>query len=986
MGGRLKSNAQMEALRDTLDECELRSMYASGEFFTWAGKIAPNSMVFERLDRFVNSEGWRHLYPAASASNLEFYHSDHRPVEVVTGPDQSARGFGVKNKTFKFEACWLMEDEIEDIVERGWLSAPSSSPLYEKIAICCEYLKVWAGSRFRSLSKQLADKRKRLNSLKNHHQWSSSLAQIHELEKTIEKLEAQEESYWRQRSRNLWLSSGDRNTKFFHSQANKRRSQNVIKGLLSSHGDLCSDSRGMAEIILKYFSSLFSSDHPSDRDFSKVLEKVQQKVDDNMNAYLTLPFTAEEVKKAVFDLGPERAPGPDGMPGLFFQKFWKIVGGDVSRAVLAVLNEGAPLEEWNRTMITLLPKNKNPLTLKEYRPISLCNFCYKIVSRAIANRMRRVLPNIIDDFQSAFVPGRLISDNIIVGFECMHWIRSQKRSKRGFAALKLDMSKAYDRVEWNFLKAIMLKMGFHHSWVWKILQCVQTVSFSFCVNQEVFGNLKPQRGIRQGDPLSPYLFVICAQGLSSMLASLEAEKAIHGVRVASGGPSVSHLFFADDSLVFFRAEISEAEALLGALKSYEKASGQLINFDKSSLSFSPNTKPEIIDRIKSLLTIPVTQCHEEICAIPLPHQNEEDTRYWKFNSKGVYSVRDGYKLAIGAFDTLENQSAQGLHKWWKGLWGIKVPPKIKIFWWRVAKDCIHSGVNLRAHHLPISGMCSLCNFHADTTLHSLFFCPIMKPLWKHQPFAALLKKAKYASTLDMCLWMFENQSIDEFEYFATFTWFLWKERQRVIHENPKGHKSIKVEGVEAFLSNFQRANVCAGQVCKDSGVSSTAKWSPPPLGKSRLEVDACVNELRGRFGVGGIVRNAENKPILAFGKVVETPRSVLECELQAIWEGLEVCQNLNIHPAEIVSDSFLAVQAVTGEGEFQNYIKVWVSRIQKQIRNEAELRLFHVRRTANTVAHSLAQFVCFSQIPFVWKIGSLPFWLEELVTKDSITD
>lgn len=123
------------------------------------------------------------------------------------------------------------------------------------------------------------------------------------------------------------------------------------------------------------------------------------------------------------------------------------MGRDITKAVLAILNDGYPLLDWNDTVVTLIPKTMTPLTMRDYRPISLCNVCYKIVARALTNRLRPILKNTINDFQSAFILGRLISDNIILGFETLHWIRNRKRGADGYAALKLDMSKAYDRVE-----------------------------------------------------------------------------------------------------------------------------------------------------------------------------------------------------------------------------------------------------------------------------------------------------------------------------------------------------------------------------------------------------------------------------------------------------------------------------------------------------------------------------------------------------------
>lgn len=280
------------------------------------------------------------------------------------------------------------------------------------------------------------------------------------------------------------------------------------------------------------------------------------------------------------------------------------------------MNDGGDLSEWNSTLITLIPKVHEPLTLKDFRPISLCNTCYKVVSRAITNRLRTVLAQVIDPYQSVFIPGRLILDNVIVGFECMHWIRNNKKAKAGFAALKLDMSKAYDTVKWIFLRAIMIKLGFVENWVNLIMRCVTSVSYAVRLNHSIVGNIYPSRGLRQGDLLSPYLFVLCAQGLSSIFTRAVELRLFKGVKIAASCPVISHIFFANDSLVFFRAKKEDGLQVRKCLLAYERASGQVVNYEKSALSFSPSTSTNDIEEIKNELSITVVQGHELYLGLP----------------------------------------------------------------------------------------------------------------------------------------------------------------------------------------------------------------------------------------------------------------------------------------------------------------------------------------------------------------------------------
>ena len=268
------------------------------------------------------------------------------------------------------------------------------------------------------------------------------------------------------------------------------------------------------------------------------------------------------------------------------------------------------------THIVLIPKIKSPKKITDYRPISLCNVIYKIISKVLANRLKQILPNLISTSQSAFVSGRLITDNFLVAYESLHAMHCRKKGRRGSLALKLDVSKAYDRVEWAFLKGIMTKLGFPGVWIERVMCCVSTPSFSIRINGKSFGNITPSRGLRQGDPLSPYLFLLCAKGFSSLLAKAEAENRLHGVSICRRALSISHLLFADDSLLFYKATQDEVHALADILQLYASASGQLINLDKSSIYFSSNTDGGQRNWIKTWLKVKEVDRFENYLGLP----------------------------------------------------------------------------------------------------------------------------------------------------------------------------------------------------------------------------------------------------------------------------------------------------------------------------------------------------------------------------------
>lgn len=171
------------------------------------------------------------------------------------------------------------------------------------------------------------------------------------------------------------------------------------------------------------------------------------------------------MKHALDAIGDMKAPGPDGLPAIFFKEYWDVIGGKLPEEVLMILNGGNMPTGWNETVIALIPKVEKPEKATELRPISLCNVMYKVISKVLSARLRLILLEIITPNQSAFVPGRLILDNILIAYEITHNMLNKREGDLGYAALKLDMSKAYDRVEWDFLAKMMLKLGFDDRWV-----------------------------------------------------------------------------------------------------------------------------------------------------------------------------------------------------------------------------------------------------------------------------------------------------------------------------------------------------------------------------------------------------------------------------------------------------------------------------------------------------------------------------------------
>ncbi|KAL5546661.1 hypothetical protein UlMin_006348 [Ulmus minor] len=618
-GGGDRAAYLLRNFREAIKYCNLADLGFRGPKFTWCRGNHNSNFIQERLDWMLGNSGWLDRFPNSIVHHLRLWGSDHRPllIEVLKDGEVSSLGKPLHIGRFHFEEAWADEPECRDTILEHWReqSARNLDEVANKLHQCASDLSRWNLEKFRWLREEI--KKKTIAFNQADRALSSANWRTHQrLERELEALKYKEKRYWQQRSKDTWLKSGDRNSKFFHRKALARRAKNSIVGLFDSNENWCEDKEGIAHIAESYFTNLFSSSSPHFLDMDMVLNSLEAKVSPAMNEQLDGPFVAEDVRAAVFQMAPSKSPGADGMSALFYQNYWAIVGDEVTTACLGFLNEGLGLVSINETLITLLPKVKCPTHITEFRPISLCNVLYKIISKMLATRMRSVMDSIISEEQSAFIPRRLISDNAIIGFECIHALKQRRSKQKGYLALKLDMAKAYDRVEWSFIREVMKKLGFSEGWIKKILDCVTSVYYSLLLNGEKVGCIRPSRGLRQGDPLSPYLFLLCAEGLSSLIHTFERTGQLQGMQCGTNGPTIAHLFFADDSLLFVEATPASCYAIKEILVQYETASGQLVNYSKSAVCFGPSISEEDIGRMVAILGVTQVKCHEHYLGLP----------------------------------------------------------------------------------------------------------------------------------------------------------------------------------------------------------------------------------------------------------------------------------------------------------------------------------------------------------------------------------
>ncbi|KAG7578757.1 Ribonuclease H-like superfamily [Arabidopsis thaliana x Arabidopsis arenosa] len=522
--------------------------------------------------------------------------SDHSPV-LATIADKMPRG----KHSFRFDKRWIGKEGLLETIADGWNfdSEPGDGKFVEKLTNCRRAISQWRRELTPYGRQTIEDLKSELYAAQRDDRRSRE--EITKLTLRLKEAYRDEELYWHQKSRSSLMQLGDNNSKYFHALTKQRRARNRITGLHDENGTWSTEDKEVQNIAVSYFKTLFTTTKPEV--FEDALEEVQSLITDQINDFLIAPATEGEVRAALFMMHPEKAPGPDGMTALFFQKAWATIKVDLLCLVNSFLEDGNFDKRLNTTNICLIPKTERPTRMTELRPISLCNVGYKIISKILCQRLRTVLPKLISETQSAFVEGRLISDNILIAQEMFHGLRTNPSCKGKFMAIKTDMSKAYDRVEWIFVEKVLTKLGFCEKWISWIMWCISTVQYRVLLNGQPRGLIVPERGLRQGDPLSPYLFILCTEVLIANIRKAERDKLITGIKVATASPSVSHLLFADDSLFFCKANKDQCGVILGILKQYEAVSGQQINYSKSSIQFGHKVDDGVKEDIKSTLGI-----------------------------------------------------------------------------------------------------------------------------------------------------------------------------------------------------------------------------------------------------------------------------------------------------------------------------------------------------------------------------------------------
>ncbi|GJR82366.1 hypothetical protein Tco_0153151 [Tanacetum coccineum] len=571
----------MREFKECVETMEVMDVQRTGLHFTWNQKPKGKDGILRKLDRVLANLEFQDQFVGVHAIFKPYRISDHSP-SVLSIPSRVK----LKPKPFKFFNVAILDKRFKGLVRDGWSSHVSGFDMFRVV-------KKLKGLK-KPIRKMMYDKgnlhanvirlRENLDRLQADLDSDPSNVTIREEEAAavvaFNEALLLEEKLLKQKAKITWLREGDANTAYFHKMVRSRVSRSRIDVVMDVNGAVFQNDDVANAFINHYEVFLGQAGTTTEFDINNLFST---RLDANEALDMIRGVSSQEVKSAMFSMGNDKSPGPDGYTAAFFKDTWDIIGSDVTKAVCEFFTNGRLLKELNHTIIALIPKVNAPARVNDYRPISCCNVLFKCISKIIANRLKDCLKRLISPNQSAFVPGRSIADNILLTQEIMHNYHLDRGVPR--CAFKVDIQKAYDTVDWEFLRAALIGFGFHDRMISWIMECVSTTSFSISINGSLHGFFKGKRGLRQGDPLSPYLFTLVMEVFTLMLHRRVRESSSFTYHRYCSELELINLCFADDLFLFAHGDVNSATIIKEALDEFKDASGLNPSMPKSKAYF-----------------------------------------------------------------------------------------------------------------------------------------------------------------------------------------------------------------------------------------------------------------------------------------------------------------------------------------------------------------------------------------------------------------
>lgn len=564
--------AMMGRFRRLLNDVELREIELLGRRYTWSNERTAPTLV--RLDRAFCTADWENVFPDHMLHSTAAGISDHCPLLL----NLRARNRGMRR--FHFESFWPQLEGFYEVVHQAWTAAGTAGlplqQLVEKFRATSRALQSWSQKRIGNVKEQLELARELLHRLSTAQESRSLTEDEDRLRQLLRHrslaLASLHRTIVRAKSRITWLAEGDANTNYFHSHARYRKRKNYIATLMVDDRTLTSHEE-KEQAIWEFYNSLIGAQ--GQREFTLNLSAFHREGMDL--AELDAPISEEEVWGVIKELAMDKAPGPDGFTGRFYKSCWQIIKEDIMRAIGALHGGDARrLQNLNSAYMVLIPKLQDAKQVGDFRPISLVHSFAKLVTKIMASRLSKKLNMLVAQNQSAYIKGRCIHDNFLL-VQQMAKLLHKKRQPR--VMFKLDITKAFDTVSWPFMLEVLTHLGFGRRWRTLICNLLYTSSTRILLNGEPGEPIHHRRGLRQGDPLSPMMFIIIMDVLTSLVREAENRGLLHPLAAGVGQHRLS--LYADDVVLFTSTDSNELNVVKNILRCFGVASGLNTNMAKS---------------------------------------------------------------------------------------------------------------------------------------------------------------------------------------------------------------------------------------------------------------------------------------------------------------------------------------------------------------------------------------------------------------------
>lgn len=590
LGGRDDDEVNDE-LQACLAASDLTTLPMEGPWYSWSNKQSGTASIWRRLDRVVANPLWFVKFPHVSYLCSQPKTSDHSPL-IIKG---ESRRHG-KNPWFRFENFLADTPEFLETVEQIWKHNIYGVPLYAVMCKlkCLKPIFKEMKRRKGDLSANVQEASTFLDTVQKfmvHYPTFSPLLHLEQMCRFIyTRAVYQEQSYLKQRAKVAWLKEGDQCTSFFFRRMAVRRAKARINRLEGENGQIIDEPSLITKEIVGFYEQLLGTSIEPDVGEGSLSPFIRKRLSNESAIRMVRPVSMEEIKEVLFGFNDNKAPGPDGFNSRFFKRAWNVIGEEISKAIMNFFETGQLIKQVNSTIISMIPKVEVPKHAKDFRPISCCNVLYKVISKILTNRMCEFLDTLVDKSQTAFIPGRRISDNVLLAQELLHGYN--QKNMPGRCSFKVDIMKAYDTIEWKFVIEMLKTMNFHPIFIGWIQQCITSPSFSININGAAEGYFMGKRGLRQGDPISPYIFVLVMEVLHGIVEKCIDEEPRFKYHWKCHRTKTVMLSFADDLLLFCNADPLSIQTLKTGIDIFGRLSGLRANPTKSNIFFSKNAISE----------------------------------------------------------------------------------------------------------------------------------------------------------------------------------------------------------------------------------------------------------------------------------------------------------------------------------------------------------------------------------------------------------